>query len=159
MPETAFNATVLEGRERRYTIINEKDFEKYVPEGAKESFRIAFNNVATWIEDGRIQDGKKPFNSYIVINTDERYINDIIRVMHQNDNWDGKLEKFQIEDIDGCEFVKSIVIGNMIISHHQDFDGYYTGKIQIVYPDGSHGLTDQEEAQKKFDSGEWTVIR
>lgn len=70
-----------------------------------------------------------------------------------------KVKDFQIEDIDGCEFVKSSVLGNMMISFHTDFDGYETGKIRTVYPDGSHGAISPEEAQAKIDNGEWTILR
>ncbi|MED1093815.1 hypothetical protein [Bacillus paramycoides] len=33
--------------------------------------------------------------------------------------------KFQIEDIDGCEFVKCKTAGNMMISFDQDMVGFY----------------------------------
>ncbi|OCA87487.1 hypothetical protein A8F95_08680 [Bacillus wudalianchiensis] len=84
VPESAFKGAVLEGRERRYTVINERDVTKYVPEGAREDFNASFNNICDWIEEGRIEDGKKPFNSYIVINTDEPYIGEIIEVMKRH---------------------------------------------------------------------------
>ena len=90
MAETAFEGTVLEGNERRYTVINERDLKKYVPYGAHETFRVAFNNVAAWIEEGRNDDGKKPFNNYIVINTDEPYIDEIIAVMKRHGHWEDK---------------------------------------------------------------------
>lgn len=69
------------------------------------------------------------------------------------------VKNFQIEDIDGCEFVLSKTIGKMMISWHHDFDGYETGKIHVVYPDASHKAIEEEEAQKRLDSGEWTVYR
>lgn len=97
MPESAFKGTILEGKERKFTVINENDFEKYVPKGAKERLRIAFNNIAAWIEEGREKEGKNPFNSYIVINTDEPYINEIARVMKEN----GHLE--HLEECSYCE--------------------------------------------------------
>ncbi|WP_157930369.1 hypothetical protein, partial [Mycobacteroides abscessus] len=63
---------------------------------------------------------------------------------------------FDISDIDGCEFVKSRVVGNMMISFHKDFDSCcYTGKILVVYADGSRKAISQEEAQAYIDSGEW----
>lgn len=68
------------------------------------------------------------------------------------------LNNFRIEDIDGCEFVKSRDVGKMLISFHKDYDGYPTGKILVVYADGSQGAINQEEAQEKFDSGSWEVI-
>lgn len=66
---------------------------------------------------------------------------------------------FQIENIDGCEFIKSSVAGNMMISFYQNFDSLYTGEIHVIYADGSQKTISQEEAQKKLDSREWTVIR
>lgn len=67
--------------------------------------------------------------------------------------------EFQIEDIDGCEFVECISMGKMLISHHQDFDGYYTGKIHVVYSDGSQRTVDLDKAQKYLDKRIWTVFR
>lgn len=84
MPESAFNGTVLEGRERRYTVINERDFEKYVPEDLRDDFIDTFNLIGNYIEDGRMQNGKQPYNSYIVINTDEPYIKEIIETMKKH---------------------------------------------------------------------------
>lgn len=70
------------------------------------------------------------------------------------------LKNFQIDDIDGCEFVKDTKIGKMLISYDHDGTwGHPTGLIQVVYPDGSSGRMDYSKAQKKLDSGEWTVYR
>ncbi|MCY9593746.1 hypothetical protein PC41400_21690 [Paenibacillus chitinolyticus] len=69
------------------------------------------------------------------------------------------IQGFQIEDIDGCEFVQSTNIGKLMISHHQDFDGYYTGMIHVIYPDASHEAITREESQSMLDSGEWLVVR
>ncbi len=87
MSESAFKGTVKEGFERRFTVINEHDFQKYVPVHTRESFEAKFNNVAGWIEDGRKQEGKQPFNSYIVINLDEPYIDEIIEIMKRHGHW------------------------------------------------------------------------
>lgn len=84
MSESAFKGTILEGRERRYTVLNEKDLEKYVNEEKREEFRQILNEALGEIEDGRLCDDKKPYNSYIVINTDEPYINEIIEVMKRH---------------------------------------------------------------------------
>ncbi|MCV9886260.1 hypothetical protein [Metabacillus halosaccharovorans] len=70
-----------------------------------------------------------------------------------------KIYNLDIEDLDGCEFVKSSVVGKMMISHHQDFDGFYTGKIHVVYADGSQTAISREEAQQKIDKDEWVIIR
>ncbi|HDR7203953.1 TPA: hypothetical protein QCW56_002506 [Bacillus cereus] len=84
MAESAFEGTVLEGRERRYTVLNEKDLEKYVNKEKREEFRQILNEALGEIEDGRLRDDKKPYNSYIVINTDEPYIAEIIEVMKRH---------------------------------------------------------------------------
>ncbi|MRA55423.1 hypothetical protein GH864_13210 [Bacillus thuringiensis] len=70
-----------------------------------------------------------------------------------------EVTNFQVEDIDGCEFVKVKSLGNALISYDHDFDGFMTGKIQVVYSDGSGSAISMEEAQGRIDSGEWTVIK
>lgn len=67
--EPTFNGTVLEGRERWYTFINEKDVQKYVDWNEQGSFYEALNSIAKKVEAGRVSQGKTPYNSYIVINT------------------------------------------------------------------------------------------
>ncbi|MBO0961980.1 hypothetical protein J1P26_19940 [Neobacillus sp. MM2021_6] len=90
MSEPAFNGAVKEGFERRFTIINERDFQKYVPKSLQEDFHLEFNNIADWIEEGRTKDGKQLFNNYIVINLDEPYINEIIEIMKRNGHWENR---------------------------------------------------------------------
>lgn len=70
-----------------------------------------------------------------------------------------RIYNFDIEDIDGCEFVKDSDVGKIMISYHYDFDGYPTGVIHVVYSDGSQTTTTPEEAQKNFDNEKWHVIR
>ncbi|MCU5196478.1 hypothetical protein OCE52_16875 [Bacillus mobilis] len=70
-----------------------------------------------------------------------------------------EVTNFQVEDIDGCEFVKVKSLGNALISYDHDFDGFMTGKIQVVYSDGSGSAISTEEAQDRVDSGEWTIIK
>lgn len=87
MAEKAFNGTIKEGFKRRYTIINEKDYEKYVSSHAKLRFENAIDYVIEEIESGRELEGKKPFNNYVVINLDEPYINEIVEIMKRNNHW------------------------------------------------------------------------
>ncbi|MNO00262.1 hypothetical protein D3C81_2201210 [compost metagenome] len=70
-----------------------------------------------------------------------------------------EVKNFDISDIDGCEFVYSRILGKLLISWDRDFDGYETGKVRVVYSDGSGRAMTDEEAQKNLDSGEWTVYR
>ncbi|WGT37752.1 hypothetical protein QH639_18200 [Lysinibacillus sp. 1 U-2021] len=88
MVEQAFKGTVLEGKERRYTVINERDVEKYLSIGEKQDLAIMLDRMLGNIEHGREKDGKKPFNSYIVINTDEPYIDEIVDVMKRNGHFE-----------------------------------------------------------------------
>lgn len=88
MTEQAFEGTVLEGKERRYTVINEHDVEKYLSIGVQQDLAIMLDRMLGNIEHGREKDGKKPFNSYIVINTDEPYIDEIVDVMKRNGHFE-----------------------------------------------------------------------
>lgn len=69
------------------------------------------------------------------------------------------VENFQIEDIDGCEFIHSNAVGKAIISYEYSFFGVRMKSIRVVYPDGSKNLYGTNEAQERLDSGEWTVLR
>lgn len=84
MSEQAFDGTVLEGQERRYTVINEKDYQKYVKPELKNQFEEVLDDVLASIEKGRVQDGKQPYNCYVVINVDEPYINEITNTMERH---------------------------------------------------------------------------
>jgi hypothetical protein len=86
--ESAFEGTVLEGRERRYTIINEKDLNKYVNEDERDDLNRELSYVQRKIEEAREEEGKKPYNSYIIINTDEPYILEIIEVMKRHGHFE-----------------------------------------------------------------------
>ncbi len=88
MSEQAFEGTVLEGKERRYTVINERDLDKYIDVITRNEFEIVMDRILGTIENGREHDGKKPYNSYIVINTDEPYINEIIEVMKRHGHFE-----------------------------------------------------------------------
>jgi hypothetical protein len=84
MPEKAFEGTVLEGRERRYTVLNKKDIKKYATAKQIETLNEALDDVLVNVEFGRREDGKKAYNSYIIINVDEPYIDEIVAVMRRH---------------------------------------------------------------------------
>lgn len=86
--EPAFERTVLEGKERRYTLINEKDRAKYLTEKENEDLDLALDYYLGKIEEARAIEGKEPFNSYIVINTDEPYVPEIVEVMKRNGHFE-----------------------------------------------------------------------
>lgn len=87
MSEEAFKGTVKEGQERRYTIINERDVEKYLTVKEQLSLLEALEPFQDKIERGRLEDGKQPYNNYIVINLDEPYIDEIIEIMKRHGHW------------------------------------------------------------------------
>ncbi|MFJ7662973.1 hypothetical protein ACIQXW_11270 [Lysinibacillus sp. NPDC097162] len=87
--ESAFEGTVLEGKEQKYTVINIADLVKYNSEHVLNEVTPLLDSLLTNIEEGRQVDGKRPYNSYVVINTDEPYINEIISILESNDHWDG----------------------------------------------------------------------
>lgn len=84
MGEMAFNGTVLEGKKRWYTVINERDLEKYVDKSTQYSFASVLDDICEQIEAGRVVDGKEPYNNYLVINLDEPYIDEVIDIMKRN---------------------------------------------------------------------------
>ncbi|MGE7091660.1 hypothetical protein ACQKII_09455 [Lysinibacillus sp. NPDC048646] len=88
LPEEAFEGTALEGKSRKYTILSHKDLNKYIDPFTQNEMWIMLDRIAGNIEDGREKDGKKPFNSYITINTDEPFINEIIDVLKKHGRWD-----------------------------------------------------------------------
>ena len=90
LAEDPFKGTIKEGCECKYAIINLKDLEKYIDAFAQQDLAVVLDHVQGNIERGREEDGKNPFNNYIVINIDEPYINDIVAVLEDNGHWDGK---------------------------------------------------------------------
>ena len=86
--EQAFEGTVLEGKEHKYTVIKIADLVKYNSEFNLNEVAPLLDSLLGNIEAGREKDGKKPFNSYVVINTDEPWIDEIVEVMKRNGAWD-----------------------------------------------------------------------
>ncbi len=87
MSEKAFNGTIKEGFKRRYTVLNERDYQKYIDETLKEEFEEVLDKVLFEIQLGRELDGKRPYNNYVVINLDEPYINEVVDIMKRNGHW------------------------------------------------------------------------
>lgn len=82
--EAAFKDTILEGKERKYTLINEKDRRTYLTLDENKQLDSHLDYYLRKIEEGREKEGKEPFNTYLVINTDESYSDEIVSVMKQN---------------------------------------------------------------------------
>lgn len=79
MPEQVFKRTVFEGQKRRFTVINEQDFEKCVPRHLKEKFRLCFHNVADWGRDA-VKEMKRSWSLNIVVISKENTRNFLMMI-------------------------------------------------------------------------------
>lgn len=72
------------GGKKKYIVIKIEDLNKYV----NSVFKLAMlENDLKDIRDGREKDGKEPAPEYIVINTDERYAQEVIEILKKNGHW------------------------------------------------------------------------
>lgn len=55
--------------------------------------RISLQGIVNRIIEGRIKEGKKPDNSYIVINMDEPYVPEIVEIMKKHGHWEAQKRK------------------------------------------------------------------
>lgn len=88
MAESTFEGTVLEGLEQKYIVMKIDDINKYLDAFTANELSIELDRAFSLIEHGREKDGKKPHNSYVVINTDEAYIKKIVDVMKDYGHFD-----------------------------------------------------------------------
>lgn len=104
--EPAFEGTVLEGKEQKYAVIKLADLVKYNSKFDLAEVAPLIDSLLGNVEAGRENEGKKPFNSYVVINTDEPYINEVVAILEKNGHWDGmpseestiKIPKVEIQE-------------------------------------------------------------
>lgn len=68
----------------KYLVVKHEDIQKWVPMWYQER---VLDVILDTVKDGREIDGKKE-NSYIVINMDEPYIQEIIDVMRRHGHWE-----------------------------------------------------------------------
>lgn len=75
----------IEGLQMKYRVFKIEDIEEYLTTFQKMQLR----EIAEFIDCGRVEDGKPPAseNTYVVINTDEPYIDEIIETMKYNGHW------------------------------------------------------------------------
>lgn len=71
------------GAQRKFIVLKIEDIEKYLD----QSDRNWLYEVQFKIANGRKHDGRNPENEYLVINTDEKYIDEIIKIMKANGHW------------------------------------------------------------------------
>jgi len=73
----------LEGMQEKFIVIKKEDL-KYI----NSIFKIAMlKNDLNDIQTGRAKDGKKTDNTYLVINTDEPYADEVIEILKRNGDW------------------------------------------------------------------------
>lgn len=73
---------LLEGMENKFIVLKREDVDKFLDYEDKAYLGYAHDKVET----GRALEGKKS-NTYIVINTDEPYIEEVIEILKKNGHW------------------------------------------------------------------------
>lgn len=72
----------LEGMKEKFTVLKHDDINRYLDEKAK--IELMASTIA--IKQLRAIEGKKD-NTYLVINTDEPYADEIIEIMKRHGHW------------------------------------------------------------------------
>jgi hypothetical protein len=72
----------LEGMKMKYVVLKVDDINRYLDEKAKIEISAADATIGTL----RMYEGKN-LNSYLVINTDEPYVNEVIEIMKRHGHW------------------------------------------------------------------------
>lgn len=78
---------VTTGMEIKFTTIKNEDVNKYLDDKDKSDL----SRLLWKIEQGRYEEGKEAMNTYLVINTDEPYANQVTSIMKDYGHW-GKEE-------------------------------------------------------------------
>ncbi|MGG4214737.1 hypothetical protein [Paenibacillus sp. Mc5Re-14] len=67
----------------KFTVLKNEDINKYLDEREKSDL----SRILWKVQELRLLDGKPPLNTYLVVNTDEPYATDIVRIMQTNNHW------------------------------------------------------------------------
>ncbi|MGF9644067.1 hypothetical protein AAIH69_13755 [Paenibacillus sp. MABNS29] len=73
----------LVGMQVKFTVLKNEDINKYLDEREKSDL----SRILWKVQELRLLDGKPPLNTYLVVNTDETYAADIVRIMQANNHW------------------------------------------------------------------------
>ncbi|WP_185094025.1 hypothetical protein [Paenibacillus polymyxa] len=73
----------LAGMQVKFTVLKNEDINKYLDEREKSDL----SRILWKVQELRLLDGKPPLNTYLVVNTDEPYATDIVRIMQINNHW------------------------------------------------------------------------
>lgn len=71
-----------EGMAFKFSVFKSEDVDK-LTHGEK----VALGHIAESIEDNRRTEGKNPRNTYLVINTDEPYADEVIDILKRHGHW------------------------------------------------------------------------
>lgn len=71
------------GMEMKFTVVKNEDIEKHLDDRDKSEL----SRILWKIEQGRYEEGKEAVNKYLVVNVDEPYAPEIIKIMKANGHW------------------------------------------------------------------------
>ncbi|MFB5761141.1 hypothetical protein [Paenibacillus medicaginis] len=73
----------LTGMQVKFTVIKNEDVEKYLDANDKSELSRILWKIQKW----RDLHGKTVLNTYLVVNTDEPYAVEVMRIMQANNHW------------------------------------------------------------------------
>ncbi|WNS74268.1 hypothetical protein RRV45_15260 [Bacillus sp. DTU_2020_1000418_1_SI_GHA_SEK_038] len=88
----------LKGMEMKFTVIKNEDIEKHLTDTQK----IHLEYLLEEIRSGRRLDGKRNYQKYLVINTDEPYADKIIEILKRHGHWGNDLHEEHFEECVAC---------------------------------------------------------
>ncbi|MNC04217.1 hypothetical protein D3C75_516510 [compost metagenome] len=68
----------------KFTVIKNEDAEKHLDEPEKVELLRLLNKVRS----GRVSEGKVALNTYLVVNTDEAYVGEVVSILKDHGHWD-----------------------------------------------------------------------
>ncbi|MGP0580246.1 hypothetical protein ACTP13_25055 [Paenibacillus peoriae] len=77
----------------KFTVIKTEDAENYLDDRDKSEL----SHILWKIQELRHLNGKPALNIYLVVNTDEPYATDIVRIMQANNHWGPVIDPNQAE--------------------------------------------------------------
>ncbi|MDG0053035.1 hypothetical protein MMB75_05030 [Paenibacillus sp. P2(2022)] len=83
----------LAGMKVKFTVIKNEDAENYLDDRDKSEL----SRILWKIQEFRHLNGKPALNTYLVVNTDETYAADIVRIMQANNHWGSVSDPNQAE--------------------------------------------------------------
>jgi hypothetical protein len=76
-------SNIPEGWKPKFTVLKNEDIEKHLTSPMKHSLVMMCDEI----ESGRKLEGKSKCNSYVVINLNEPYAEEVIEIMKRHGHW------------------------------------------------------------------------